>query len=40
MEPVILVSVAITLLLFGSISRRAERSVLTPRYGSCSSGSA
>ena len=30
MEPVILLSVAVALLLFGSISRRAERSVLTP----------
>ena len=30
MEPVILFSVALALLVFGSISRRAERSVLTP----------
>ena len=30
MEPVILLSVAVALLLFGSISRRAEHSVLTP----------
>lgn len=30
MEPVILVSVAVALLVFGAISRRAERSILTP----------
>ena len=30
MEPVVLFSVALALLVFGSISRRAERSVLTP----------
>lgn len=30
MEPVILVSVAVALLVFGAISRRAEQSILTP----------